>query len=207
MNVYYIFGGFLLAAFILLLVALALGQDFNALCGGTEGSPNGAGWWLAPDSPALAKNWTPESGLEKPPWLDINGNPIEYIGACPEVPGQPPTPPTPPVFSVKLAKPCTRTGATQTCEYMLSWTATGETYQLQQRLPPDATWYDIYPRLTALSQLDQIFGDPGSRQICWRTWAYIGATASLNASNAVCRTTPAIVAVPVPAPPSAMVIQ
>jgi hypothetical protein len=56
-----------------------------------------AGALLAPDSPALAKNWTPESGLDPPPWYDIDGNEIEYIGACPaaaqEVEIQPPNPP------------------------------------------------------------------------------------------------------------------
>ena len=41
-----------------------------------------AGARPGPDSPALAKNWTPESGLEPPPWYDIDGNQIEYLGAC-----------------------------------------------------------------------------------------------------------------------------
>lgn len=48
-----------------------------------------AGFLLRHDSPALAKNWRPESGLEPPPWFDAEGNQIEYIGACPEVADQP----------------------------------------------------------------------------------------------------------------------
>lgn len=38
---------------------------------------------------ALAKNWTPESGLEPPPWFDHEGNEIAYIGACPPAEQQP----------------------------------------------------------------------------------------------------------------------
>lgn len=46
-----------------------------------------AGFLLRSDSPALAKNYgmPGTEGLDPPPWFDINGEQIEYIGACPEV--------------------------------------------------------------------------------------------------------------------------
>jgi len=48
-----------------------------------------AGMRPGPDSPALAENWTPGSGLEAPPWLDIDGKQIEYLGACAPAAPQP----------------------------------------------------------------------------------------------------------------------
>ena len=48
-----------------------------------------AGFLLSHDSPALAKNFALQGpgteDLDPPPWYDIQGNEISYIGACPEI--------------------------------------------------------------------------------------------------------------------------
>lgn len=113
MNVYYVILGFLLAALLFVLVALALGQDQPgwwpgpAFCDDPNGSPTGTGWRPALDSPAgspfkykdLFENW------QDP--VDINGNPIApedyYIGACPPKRSIPPPPaPARPALELQL---------------------------------------------------------------------------------------------------------
>lgn len=41
-----------------------------------------AGFIPSPTSQVLAKNWKPGGELPKPPWHDIDGEVISYIGAC-----------------------------------------------------------------------------------------------------------------------------
>ena len=149
----------------------------------------------SPDSPALAKNWTPDSGLEKPPWFDIHGNVIEYIGACPPAQQQLP-PPSSPIFVVGVL-PCVPAGKTQTCYFHLSWSDVGaDGYQIQQQEPAkEPQWNDIYARMTALGQLDEIFDDPGNRELCWRVWAINSGGSTV--SNEECRTS-----TPLAKPPS-----
>jgi hypothetical protein len=131
---------------------------------------------------------------------DIDGNPIDYLGACSPLRTANTLPP--PTLAVTLTKACdVRTLKQQTCVYLLALdpVAGADRYIIEQSVPPTIPWGDVYT-LTATTQLDTIEDDPGSRVICWRGKAANSAGIS-GTGNEVCKTTPAIVAAR-PNPPS-----
>lgn len=94
---------------------------------------------------------------------------------------------------------CKPTASEQDCSYVLTWNweqgegAPADSFQVQQEVDQNGSWYDIYSALPISERTltDTIRGDKGGRHICWRVLACNAAGRS-DPSNVVCVVTPPI---------------